>query len=104
MAVVIMLIMNIRIFSLVVALSLGLAAALASAVEVSWPRVESAIKPDKELEQRIEKILAGMTLKEKVGQIIQAEIKNISPKEVTKYNIGSVLSCLLYTSDAADES
>lgn len=87
-----MLIMNIRIFSLVVALSLGLAAALASAVEVSWPRVESAIKPDKELEQRIEKILAGMTLKEKVGQIIQAEIKNISPKEVTKYNIGSVLS------------
>lgn len=59
---------------------------------VVWPKVVSAIKPDPAVEKRVADILAGMTLKEKVGQVIQAEIKAISPQEVTKYHIGSVLS------------
>ena len=59
---------------------------------VVWPKVVSAIKSDPAIEKRVADILAGMTLKEKVGQVIQAEIKAISPQEVTKYHIGSVLS------------
>ena len=64
----------------------------ALAEAVSWPKIESAIGKDPAIEQRIDEIMSGMTLKEKVGQIIQAEIKSISPHQVEKYNIGSVLS------------
>lgn len=60
--------------------------------KVAWPKVNSAIKKDPEIEKRVAELLAGMSLKEKVGQIIQAEIKNISPQQVSKYHIGSVLS------------
>ncbi len=63
-----------------------------SAEAVKWPKVESAIKKDPVIELRIEEILAGMSLKEKVGQLVQAEIKHISPQQVYKYHIGSVLS------------
>lgn len=38
------------------------------------------------------KIVAGMTLAQKVGQMTQAEIKSITPAEVRQYYIGSVLN------------
>lgn len=63
-----------------------------SAPKVVWPKANSVIKKDPAIEARVATLLAAMTLKEKVGQIIQPEIKNISPAEVTKYHIGSVLS------------
>ncbi|GAB4138403.1 MAG: hypothetical protein Tsb0016_04310 [Sphingomonadales bacterium] len=47
---------------------------------------------DPALEARVEALLARMSLEQKVGQLIQAEIKSISPKEVRKYHIGSVLN------------
>lgn len=64
----------------------------AAVAKVQWPKLKSAIVKDPALEARVEKILAGMTLKEKVGQVIQPQITSISPAEVTKYHIGSVLS------------
>jgi len=64
----------------------------AHASEVQWPYVESVVQKDPVLESRIDKMLADMSIKEKVGQLIQAEIKNISPEQIRKYNIGSVLS------------
>ena len=60
--------------------------------QIKWPKVESPIKKDPAMEEQITKIMSGMSLKEKVGQMIQAEIRNISPKEIEKYHIGSVLS------------
>jgi beta-glucosidase len=57
-----------------------------------WPHVDSAIKTDPALEKRVADIVAGMTLAQKVGQMTQAEIKSITPEEVRKYYIGSVLN------------
>ena len=57
-----------------------------------WPRLTSAVAQDPALEARIKEILASMTLAQKVGQMTQAEIKSITPEEVRKYYIGSVLN------------
>jgi beta-glucosidase len=57
-----------------------------------WPRVRSAIRKDPALEDRIQEILASMTLAQKVGQMTQPEIKSITPDEVRQYYIGSVLN------------
>jgi beta-glucosidase len=43
-------------------------------------------------QQRALEILDRMTLEEKVGQIIQADIASITPDDVRKYNLGSVLN------------
>ncbi|MFI6511238.1 glycoside hydrolase family 3 N-terminal domain-containing protein [Streptosporangium sp. NPDC050855] len=57
-----------------------------------WPKVKSRIGQNRLQERRIAKILAGMTLAEKVGQMTQPEITAITPAEVGQYFIGSVLN------------
>ena len=44
------------------------------------------------VEQRVEDLLARMTLDEKIGQITQVEKNSIKPGDITKYYIGSILS------------
>ena len=44
------------------------------------------------VEQRVATILAGMSVEQKVGQMIQPEIKFVSPSDVKKYHIGSILN------------
>lgn len=44
------------------------------------------------VEARAARILAGMTLEQKVGQMTQAEIGSITPEQVTQWHIGSVLN------------
>lgn len=39
-----------------------------------------------------ELILAQMTLEEKIGQVIQADIASVTPAEVKEYNLGSILN------------
>ena len=41
---------------------------------------------------KAEIILEQMTLEEKIGQVIQADIGSVTPKEVQKYNLGSILN------------
>jgi len=57
-----------------------------------WPAVRSPIKKDADIEAKIDDWLAKMSLEQKVGQMIQAEIKSISPDDAAKYHIGSVLN------------
>ncbi|WP_285743599.1 exo 1,3/1,4-beta-D-glucan glucohydrolase [Lentzea sp. NBRC 105346] len=57
-----------------------------------WPKVRSQVGRSESDEKRIRKILAGMTLAEKVGQMTQPEIGAITPDEVRQYAIGSVLN------------
>ncbi|MFF3442964.1 glycoside hydrolase family 3 N-terminal domain-containing protein [Streptosporangium sp. NPDC002721] len=57
-----------------------------------WPKVRSSIERDRSDEKRVARILAGMTLAEKVGQMTQPEIAAITPAEVGQYFIGSVLN------------
>jgi len=47
---------------------------------------------DQQIESRVQTLLADMTLEQKVGQMIQAEIKHITPEDVKNYHIGSVLN------------
>lgn len=70
----------------------------AGAAEVStdalgeWPRVTSAIAASPALEARIQRILAGMTLEQKVGQMTQPEIRHVTPEQVRRFAIGAVLN------------
>jgi beta-glucosidase len=57
-----------------------------------WPRVASPIQPDPAMEARIRDIVAGMTIEQKIGQMIQADIRKITPDEVRRFYIGSVLN------------
>lgn len=80
------------------AIALGFACLLASQaapaapVMADWPRVPSSMAADPALEARIQQIVAGMTLVQKIGQMTQPEIKFITPVEVGRYYIGSVLN------------
>lgn len=72
---------------------------LASALLVStplaaeiWQKPTQAVAPDAALEARIRSIVAGMTLEQKVGQMTQADIRSVTPDDVRKYYIGSILN------------
>ena len=57
-----------------------------------WPKREKSPAINGDIELRIKKILAKMSVEEKVGQIIQPELKNLTPVDVREYHIGSVLN------------
>jgi len=57
-----------------------------------WPKGESPLPPDPALESRIRDLLAKMSVAEKVGQMIQADIKYVTPDDVREYRLGSVLA------------
>ena len=62
------------------------------AAAATWPAVKSPIKKDPVIESKIDEWLAKMSIEQKVGQMIQAEIKSISPDDTAKYHIGSILN------------
>ncbi len=57
-----------------------------------WPAMTSPLGVDADLEAEVGALLAKMTLEEKVGQTLQAEIQTIQPGDVKKYHLGSVLN------------
>ncbi|MDE2280954.1 MAG: glycoside hydrolase family 3 protein, partial [Xanthomonadaceae bacterium] len=57
-----------------------------------WPAIKGAYRDDPALDARARRIVDGMTLAQKVGQMTQAEIKSITPDQVRRYYIGSVLN------------
>ncbi|WP_333628108.1 glycoside hydrolase family 3 N-terminal domain-containing protein [Stenotrophomonas cyclobalanopsidis] len=78
---------------LLAALAAPVGAAPASGERLQdWPRVHSAITTDAQIESRVQQILSQMTLAQKIGQMTQAEIKTITPEQVRRYYIGSVLN------------
>jgi beta-glucosidase len=68
------------------------AAITAPAPLTDWPRLASPIKLDAEIERRIDALIASMSLEEKVGQITQVETQQVTPDEIKKFHIGSVLN------------
>jgi len=57
-----------------------------------WPKLNIAVKKDAKVEARIEKLLIKMTLEQKVAQMIQPEIRDISVADMRKYGFGSYLN------------
>ncbi len=56
-----------------------------------WPDL-APLPLDPEVEARVDALLAQMTLEQKVGQVIQGDSDSITPEEVKKYRLGSILS------------
>jgi beta-glucosidase len=57
-----------------------------------WPATESPVPWDPEIERRIDDLLARMSVEEKVGQVIQGEIRHVTSADVKAYHLGSVLN------------
>lgn len=57
-----------------------------------WPAAAPQLPRELDVEARVEALLEGMSLEAKVGQIIQPEIRWVTPAQVRRYHIGSVLS------------
>ncbi len=62
------------------------------AVADFWPVIPQALNPDPELERKIQTMLAKMTLEQKVAQMIQPEIRDITVEDMRKYGFGSYLN------------
>lgn len=58
----------------------------------NWPLGKSPFGAEPEVEARVQAILAKMSLEQKVGQIIQADMNSITPEQVAEYHIGSILN------------
>ena len=57
-----------------------------------WPAIISPVKKDNAIEEQIVSLVSQMSLEEKVGQIIQPEIKYVTPEDIKTYHIGSILN------------
>ncbi len=57
-----------------------------------WPQARPPLPPDAALERRVSALLAGMTLEQKVGQLIQGDISTLAPADLRQYPLGSVLN------------
>ncbi|AKM08200.1 Glucan 1,4-beta-glucosidase [Pelagerythrobacter marensis] len=57
-----------------------------------WPEVAFPKVLTEEGEAHVQALLAQMTLRQKVGQIIQADIASVTPEEVREYRLGSILN------------
>jgi beta-glucosidase len=71
-------------------LAAALLASRASATDL-WPK-RTAPATDPALEAKVRTIVAGMTLEQKVGQMTQPDIRSVTPDEVRRYYIGSILN------------
>lgn len=64
----------------------------AQAHPAAWPERNRTVPVDPAIERRVADLLARMSLEQKVGQIIQADIASVTPADVHRYHLGSVLN------------
>jgi beta-glucosidase len=58
----------------------------------AWPELRSPHAHDPAVEAQIDALLRQMTLEQKIGQMIQAEIRWVEPDDVREFHLGSVLN------------
>lgn len=57
-----------------------------------WPAKQSPLsEPDAHADE-IDALMAKMSVEEKVGQLIQPELRNVTPEDVRRYHLGSILN------------
>ncbi len=61
-------------------------------IPATWPAPKWPRAADPKIEARIAALLAAMSLEEKVGQVIQADIGSVTPEEAKRYHLGSILN------------
>jgi beta-glucosidase len=57
-----------------------------------WPKGGSPLPADPGIESRVQALLKKMSVADKVGQMIQADIKYVTPDDVREYHLGSILA------------
>jgi beta-glucosidase len=57
-----------------------------------WPKIRSEVKADPNIEQKVDALLAKMTLEQKIAQMIQPEIRDITVEDMRRYGFGSYLN------------
>ena len=57
-----------------------------------WPKLNIEVKRDTAVEQMVEEILSTMTIEQKIAQMIQPEIRNITVEDMREYGFGSYLN------------
>lgn len=59
---------------------------------VEWPSLTRDVVLDAVMEDTIGRLLSRMSLEQKIGQMVQAEIQNVTPDDIRDYHLGSVLN------------
>jgi beta-glucosidase len=59
---------------------------------LEWPAARSPVTVSAPTAAAVEHLLSAMTLEEKVGQLLQADIDSVKPDDVRRYHLGSVLA------------
>jgi beta-glucosidase len=57
-----------------------------------WPQATWPFARDAATENKIANLLARMSIEEKVGQVVQADIASVTPDDVRRYHLGSILN------------
>lgn len=57
-----------------------------------WPAGPTTVLIQPKTEQFIDRLLKSMTLEEKIGQMVQGDIASITPDDLHRYKLGSVLA------------
>lgn len=77
-------------------LLLCLSAALLTSCQtmpVTWPVAQIGATPaDAALDSRVRSIVSAMTLEQKIGQMTQPDIRSVTPDDVRRFYIGSILN------------
>ncbi|HKR75715.1 MAG TPA: glycoside hydrolase family 3 N-terminal domain-containing protein [Rhodanobacter sp.] len=73
-------------------ISIALGDGSAAVHPAQWPQAHWPLPPDAALEQRVQALMAKMSVEDKVGQLIQADISSITPEQMRKYHLGSILA------------
>jgi beta-glucosidase len=57
-----------------------------------WPSPKWPLARDAAVEEKIAALIKKMTVEEKVGQVVQGDIASITPADMKKYHLGSILN------------
>jgi beta-glucosidase len=57
-----------------------------------WPKLNVAVKPVASEEVKVAEILSSMTLEQKIAQMIQPEIRDVTVEDMRRYGFGSYLN------------
>src|ERR1043165_6480230 len=58
----------------------------------AWPVTSNAVPKDAALEARIRTLLASLTLEQKGAQMVQPDIRSVTPDDVRRYHLGSIVN------------
>ena len=57
-----------------------------------WPKLDIEVGKDPAVEKQVSELMSTMTLEQKIAQMIQPEIRNITVEEMRQYGFGSYLN------------